>query len=151
MQTHLGEGDDDTLKALDHLGVTLNAWHRFRESRDMHRKALQIRMQNLDQSALRVLETKNNLVMALFDLRELDDAICLMEEVYNGRKAQMGKEHPYTLWALCYLTKKYTEAGELQKADDILIEGIAAGKRSLGVNHLGVLMGCGELARTYSR
>ncbi|CDM32508.1 hypothetical protein DTO013E5_8888 [Penicillium roqueforti] len=41
--------------------------------------------------------------------------------------------------------------GELQKSEDILIEGIAAGKRSLSEDHLGVLMGCRELARTYSR
>jgi hypothetical protein len=45
-----------------------------------------------------VLETKNNLAVALLDLKELGGAQPLMEEVYNDRKAQMGKKHPYTLW-----------------------------------------------------
>jgi ATP/maltotriose-dependent transcriptional regulator MalT len=63
----------------------------------------------------------------------------------------MGKEHPYTLLALCYLSKIYIEQGELHKAETTLVEGIAAGRRSLGENHLGVLVGCGELARTFAR
>jgi ATP/maltotriose-dependent transcriptional regulator MalT len=74
-----------------------------------------------------------------------------MEDVYNNRKLQMGKEHPYTLLALCYLSKIYIEQGELHKAETTLVEGIAAGTRSLGENHLGVLVGCGELARTFAR
>lgn len=63
----------------------------------------------------------------------------------------MGKEHPYTLWALCHLSKIYIYEGELANAEITLVEGIAAGKRSGGEDHLGVLMGCGELARVYTR
>jgi hypothetical protein len=33
----------------------------------------------------------------------------------------------------------------------MLVDGVAAGKRSLTEDHLGVLMGCGELARVYAR
>lgn len=63
----------------------------------------------------------------------------------------MGKEHPYTLLALCYLSKIYIEQGELHKAEEALVEGIVAGRRSLGEDHIGVLVGCGELARAYAR
>lgn len=151
MRIHLGEEDEDTLQALDHLGVTLGSWRRFTESRDIHQNVLTIRIRTLKESDLRIFETKSNLAMALLDLEELGDAKALMEEVYHHRKAQMGKEHPYTLWALCYLSKIYIEEGELQKAERNLVEGIAAGRRSLGADHLGLLMGCGELARAYSR
>lgn len=98
-----------------------------------------------------VLETKNNLAMALLDLRGFAWAKYLMEEVYNGRKTEMGKEHSYTLWAICYLANIYTEEGTPQTAKYILINGIAAGERSLSKDHLGVLIGCRELARTFSR
>ncbi|OOQ86901.1 hypothetical protein PEBR_19617 [Penicillium brasilianum] len=47
----------------------------------------------------------------------------------------MGKEHAYTTLALCYLSKIYIEQG----------------RRSLGEDHLGVLVGCGELSRAYAR
>ncbi|EEQ86211.1 uncharacterized protein BDCG_09480 [Blastomyces dermatitidis ER-3] len=45
-------------------------------------------------------------------------------------KEKQGKEHPYTLWALCYLSKN------LGETEDMLVGGIAAGKRSLGDEHL---------------
>lgn len=151
MQIYLGEDDNDTLKALDHLGVTLGSWHRYTESRDIHQRVLNIRMRTSKETDLGVLETKSNLAMAFLDLQEFANAKSLMEEVYIGRKLKMGKEHPYTLWALCYLAKVYTEEGSPKKAEHILVEGIAAGKRSLGEDHLGVLVGCGELARAYSR
>lgn len=51
----------------------------------------------------------------------------------------MGKEHAYTILALCYLSKVCIEQGELYKADETLVEGIAAGRRSLGEDHLGVV------------
>lgn len=151
MRLHLGEEDDDTLNALDHLGVTLGSWHRFAESAEIHQNVLALRMKVLKSNDLMILETKSNLAMALLDLKQLHDARQLMEEVHNGRKLQMGKEHPYTLLALCYLSKIHIEQGELHKAEENLVEGIAAGKRGLGDDHLGVLVGCGELARAYAR
>lgn len=39
----------------------------------------------------------------------------------------------------------------LTEAEDMLVGGIAAAKRSLGENHLVVLKGEGELARVYAR
>ena len=89
--------------------------------------------------------------MALLDLKHSYHARGLMEEVYDQRKTQMGKKHPYILLAFCYLCKMYTGHGELTKAENTLLEGIAAGKRRLGEHHLGVLVGSGELARAYAR
>jgi ATP/maltotriose-dependent transcriptional regulator MalT len=74
-----------------------------------------------------------------------------MEDIYHHRELQMCNEHPYTLLALCYLSKIYIEQGELRKAEESLVEGVAAGRRSLGEDHLGVLVGCGELTRVFAR
>lgn len=74
-----------------------------------------------------------------------------MFKVYEARKFKLGEEHPWTLWALCNLSKINTELGLLQEAENMLVDGIAAGKRNLSDSHLGVLMGCGELARVYTR
>ncbi|KAK2736911.1 hypothetical protein FQN57_000514 [Myotisia sp. PD_48] len=126
MKTELGELDNDTLSALDNLGVTLGSWRRYEESKDIHEKVLVAR---------RRIQGEND----------------LKTQVYSERSQQLGKEHPWTLWALCYLAKVYVELGLLQEAENILMGGIAAGKRSLPEDHLGILMGCGELARTYAR
>lgn len=69
MRVHLGEEDDDTLNALDHLGITLGSWRRFAESADIHQNVLTLRMRALQSNDLRVLETKSNLAMALLDLK----------------------------------------------------------------------------------
>ncbi|KAJ5113201.1 hypothetical protein N7456_001735 [Penicillium angulare] len=151
-QAEFGDDDVDTLSALDNLGVTLGSWHRYTESRDIHEKVLSIRRQNgLKEDGSAIIESKKNLAMALLDLGHLKEARCLIEEVYESHKVEMGKEHPWTLWALCYLAKINIEEGNLKTAEEILIEGIAAGKRSLGENHIGILMGTGELARAYAR
>ena len=74
-----------------------------------------------------------------------------MTRVYDERKVKLGKEHPWTLWALCNLAKVHTELKHFQIAEDMLIPGIEAAKRSLSDDHLGVLMGEGELARVLAR
>ena len=89
--------------------------------------------------------------MALLDLGELDRAKKYMTEVYEQRRIKLGKEHPWTLWALCNLAKVHTELRLFDQAEDMLVGGIAAAERSLGEDHLGVLMGVGELARVYAR
>ena len=48
-------------------------------------------------------------------------------------------------------TYMYTELRLLQDAEEMLVDGIAAAKRSLNEDHLGVLMGEGELTRVYAR
>ncbi|RMJ21438.1 hypothetical protein PHISP_07691 [Aspergillus sp. HF37] len=89
--------------------------------------------------------------MAMLDLEQREQAQHMINRVYEVRKEQLGKEHPYTLWSLCYLSKVHLELGHLDDAENMLVGGIAAGKRSIGDEHLGVLMGYGELARVYAR
>lgn len=142
----------ETLAALDNLGVTLGAWRRFRESLQIHREVLAAREKILGEPTHHdTLTTKANLAMALLDLRNLEEARCYMAEVYEQRQQQLGKEHPWTLWALCYLAKVEIEFGELDRSEEMLLWGIEAGKRSLSEGHLGILMGQGELAKVYAR
>jgi len=93
----------------------------------------------------------NNLAMALLDLEEREEAQYLMHTVFEERKKKLGKEHPWTLWALCNLAKIRLKMEYLNEAEEMLIPGIAAAKRSLGESHLGLLMGCGVLARGFAR
>lgn len=142
----------DTLAALDNLGVTLGAWRRFDESMQIHSEVLKARVKLLGRTHLDTLTTKAHLAMALLDLKYPEKAKAHMTEVYKERQRQLGREHPWTLWALCYLAKAKIELGELEETEKMLIWGIEAGKRSLNSDdHLGVLMGQGELARVYTR
>lgn len=38
MKEVMGPNHDDTLMALDNLGVTLGSWHRYQESEEIHRE-----------------------------------------------------------------------------------------------------------------
>lgn len=155
MRSTIGPGHrlyPDTLAALDNLGVTLGAWRRFDESAQIHHEVLKAREKILGQTHLDTLTTKANLAMALLDLKCFEEAESYMTEVYEERQRQLGREHPWTLWALCYLAKVKIELGDLEETEKMLVWGIEAGKRSLNSDdHLGVLMGQGELARVWAR
>jgi hypothetical protein len=56
--------------------------------------------------------------MALLDLSRLHEAKSTMKEVYEQRQMQLGKEHHWTLWAICYLPKIDVEMGFLEEAED---------------------------------
>lgn len=94
----------------------------------------------------------SNLAMALLDLKYTEKAKIYITEVYKERQRQLGREHPWTVLALCYLAKTKIKLGEVDEAEKMILGGIEAGKRSLNsVDHLGVLMGQGELARARAR
>lgn len=152
LQEKLGDDDKDTIDSLDHLGVTLSSWHRFEESERIHRKVLAAREEARETDMTKILETKMSLSMALLDQAKFEESKSLMEEVYRKRIEILGKEHPWTLWARLYLAKVYIDIGLLQESEEMLIDGVEAAKRSLGdENHLGILIGRGELSRVYAR
>lgn len=153
MRATLGTNNPQTLAALDNLGVTLGAWRKFQESFQVHDEVLTARlgMESYGSSHLDTLTTKSNLAMALLDLGKTTQAKNIMTEVYRERQKQLGKEHPWTLWALCYLAKVEIEMKCYQQAEELLTWGIEAGVRSLKEDHLGVLMGSGQLAQVYAR
>ncbi|KAK3331187.1 hypothetical protein B0H66DRAFT_613321 [Apodospora peruviana] len=138
MRETLGAQHPQTLAALDNLGVTLGAWRRFDESLEVHQEVLTARLsmeETFGSLHLETLTTKANITMAQLDLGQLDKAKSVMTEVFHERQKQLGKEHPWALWALCYLAKIYIEMKSYHLSDD----------------HLGVLMGRGYLAKIYAR
>lgn len=59
----------------------------------------------------------SNLAMALLDLKYTEKAKVNMTEVYKERQRQLGREHPWTILALCYLAKTKIELGEVDEAE----------------------------------
>lgn len=151
MQEFMSPDDSSLLEARDNLGVIYGAWHRFEDSLTTHSSVLQYRLKTNDPVSDEVIATKMYLAMAMMETDNLADAQSYITDVYDIRKSRLGKEHPWTLWALCYQAKIMVKADQLGEAERLLVQGIAAGQRSLGDDHLGVLMGQGELARVYSR
>lgn len=119
MKEALRENRPATL-ALDNLEVTLGASYRFKESLEVHRFVLAARIPSLDETHLDTLTTKCNLAMALLDLGRLDEAKAAMSEVFTQRQKQLGKAHPWTLWAFSYLCKVNIYLGLHQEAEKML-------------------------------
>lgn len=67
-----------------------------------------------------------------------------------SRRRRRGWMAPWMLWVLAYLARIDVTLGRLAEAEGTLLWGIAAGERSLGPDHLGVLVARGELARVYT-
>lgn len=149
MKKTLGDKDPVTLAAVDNLGVTLGAWHRYQESLELHQKVLEARTELLGALHLDTIMTKSNLSMALLDLGRHEEAKTHMTEVHLQRQKRLGKEHPWTLWALCYLIKINIELDLLDEAEEMAEWGTRAAIRSLHDKHLGVFMGQGCMAQIY--
>ncbi|OJD12583.1 hypothetical protein AJ78_06844 [Emergomyces pasteurianus Ep9510] len=111
---------------------TLGSWQRYEQSKALHERVLNAGKQILGEAHPETLTTMSNLAMALLDLEQKEQARQMIHHVYKTRKQNL-------------------ELGGLEEGENMLVGGIAAGKRSLGDEHLGVLMGCGGLARIYTR
>ncbi len=64
----LGSDHDETLAALDNLGVTPGSWQRFNESMEIHRQVLIAREKRPGATDLDTLTKTNSLAIVLLDL-----------------------------------------------------------------------------------
>jgi tetratricopeptide (TPR) repeat protein len=100
-------------------------------------------------SHLDTLIALDNLAMSYLDRamfqdwssEDVDQAHRLMLEVVEQRKTKLGKEHPYTLWAVCNLARVKSAQGDHTEAVSLMRGGIVIAERNLGETHIGTLFG----------
>lgn len=135
--------------AQGNLGRILAKQCRYSEAIDLHSKVVQGLKGVYGASHLDTLIAMDNLAMTYLDRfiyangshKDLDTAHELECHVLELRKAKLGPEHAYTLWATCNLARINAAQGKSTEAAYMMIEGIKIAEINLGPNHIGTLFG----------
>ena len=145
----LGRDHEDTLKAMDNLGRAHGSHWRIEKAKELHSEAVAGMCKNkkLGPTHLDTLSAMDNLAMTYMayggdaQSSELNEAYQLSREVFKTREAKLGKEHPYTLWAIANLARVKSAQGKLVEAEIDLRNGFSIAERNLGATHIGTLFG----------
>ena len=145
----LGRDHEDTLKAMDNLGRAHGSHWRIGKAKELHSEAVAGMRKNkkLGPTHLDTLSAMDNLAMTYMvyggdaQSSEVSEAYQLSREVCKAREAKLGKEHPYTIWAIANLARVKTAQGTLAEAEIDLRYGISIAERNLGATHIGTLYG----------
>ncbi|KAK2594963.1 hypothetical protein QQS21_007321 [Conoideocrella luteorostrata] len=138
--------DADVLEAMDNLGLTeLKFWEtsNFEEAFQLHLEASTGMAKVHGPDHERTLFAKEHLCRAavLLGGQHLDSARDTMAEVMETRRANLGKEHPYTLLAMVNMAIVLAAMGQHDEATELIRRGLPAAQRTLGPKHIGTLFG----------
>ena len=147
----LGPDHEDTLRAVDHSGLIETRYEKFVEAKDLHLRAV-LGMKNsktLGPDHLDTLIAKDNLGMAYLNLGKdyLGLARELLTEVVDQRRRKLGKEHPFTLWAIANLARIKSSCGDVEEAEEDFRAALIVAERNLGPDHIGTLYGRSRLGQ----
>ena len=165
MQKILPAGHKDIFLAMDNLGVVWHRYFEYEKAEAFHTQAVAGLSKALGRDHPDTLKAKENLAMTCLE-KTLDfgqeigfeealekgadsvqKAYSLEHEVLETRRRTLGKEHNFTLWAICNLARIKSSLGHLEEAEADMRAALKAGLRNLGEEHFGVLSGKTHLAR----
>jgi tetratricopeptide (TPR) repeat protein len=143
MKKTLGSNHQDTLCAIDNLGQCHWNYFAFEKAKDQHLKAIEGMKShpNMGPTHEKTLIAKENLALAYREIggEYLQPAHHLMEEVLNERSKILGRDQPYTLWAMSNLAYIKHAMGDHVEAENLIRKGMPIAERNLGEDHHGVL------------
>ncbi|KAL8942226.1 MAG: hypothetical protein Q9211_001493 [Gyalolechia sp. 1 TL-2023] len=147
---------EDTLQAMDDLGQLEWMYLNYAQARELHTKAISGMTKVLGPLHERTLIAKEHLAMAClsFEGDVLVDgprAHETMVEVFEERKRRLGKEHPWTLYAICNLARVKSGLGDHDEAEKLIRTALPIAQRNLGESHYGTLAGQTHLANVLVR
>ncbi|RHZ64670.1 hypothetical protein CDV55_104521 [Aspergillus turcosus] len=147
---YLGPEDPLTLNAMFNLARTYLHLGELVKSHDLLVHVLQKRMHFFGPDHPDTLMVRNELGMNLCAQKiRLSEAENHVRGALESRRRVLGEEHAYTLWSVNDLSKIYCELGRFAEAARILEEILPIAKRTLGEDHVGMIMTKGNLCRAY--
>ncbi|KAL9601247.1 MAG: hypothetical protein Q9219_002652 [cf. Caloplaca sp. 3 TL-2023] len=156
MKETLGPEHQDTLEAMDGLGQLEWMYLHYPEARDLYTKAVDGMIKILGPLHEKTLIAKEHLAMSCLSfegnvLNDGDQAHATMLEVLDERKQRFGKEHPWTLYAICNLARVKSGLGDHVEAEKLIRTALPIAQRNLGENHYGTLAGTAHLGQVLVR
>lgn len=150
MKKTLPSNHQETLCAIDNLGQVHWQCFAFEKARDLHLEAIEGMKSHphMGPTHEKTLIAKENLAMTYREIggQNLQTAHQLMTEVLNERLKMLGRESPYTLWAMSNLAYVKHAMGDHVEAECLIRKGLPIAERNLGTDHHGVLAAQRRLA-----
>ncbi len=106
---------------------------------------------NLEPNDAARLDYLNNLAVAYRNAERLDEALPLLEEALQRRKASVGPDHPSTVEAMNNLGVCHWRAGRVQEALALFQEALQKYKARVGPDHPNTLKCMQNLAAAYEQ
>lgn len=148
MKSILPSDHTNIFLALDNLGVVNHRCFRYIESQELHAQAIAGLTNTLASTHQNTLMAKENLAMAYLEVggEFLHSARKLELGVLEQRRKKMGKENPYSLWAICNLARINSALGRTDEVEREMRATLPIANRNLGENHFGKLSGKTHIA-----
>lgn len=152
----IGPEHQDTLQAMDDLGQLEWMYLNYARARELHTKAVDGLTKLLGPLHEKTLIAKEHLAMACLSFQgdilvNGPQAHDTMVEVFEERKSRFGKEHPWTLYAICNLARVKSGLGDYDEAEKLIRTALPIAQRNLGENHFGTLAGQAHLGNVLVR
>jgi tetratricopeptide (TPR) repeat protein/predicted Ser/Thr protein kinase len=142
----LGPAHNDTLKALNHLGILYDQRGRFEEAIALYRRVLVERLRSLGPDHDDTLSTANNLGLTLMDTGQYEEAEKWLVDTYERRTRLHPSDHEDYLLATNNLASFYWERGQYRKALPLYEQTLAGRRRALGDDHPNTINSIDNLA-----
>lgn len=138
-----GKRHVDTLKAIRNLARVKLRYMEFSKSAELGLVAWEGMKEELGEAHMETLISLEDLAMTRIRLGKeyLPECHDQMDFVLKQREKALGKEHPYTLLAICNLGRVKSAMGQPEDAVRIMKQAVDIAERNLGENHYGVLAG----------
>jgi tetratricopeptide (TPR) repeat protein len=139
---------EDLYIAMGNRASMLWRYFRYEEAREVRAQVLEGLQNVLGPTHLQTLTAMEDLALSYIYCGEewLEQAHELMLEVLKQRETRVGKEHPFTLLAMCSLARVKSAMGETADAEKVFRKGIPIAERVLGENYIGTLAGKAHFA-----
>ncbi|ERF74955.1 hypothetical protein EPUS_05163 [Endocarpon pusillum Z07020] len=134
---------------MNNLACVYSKYFEYEKTRELLTESSRGLFQTLGPTHPDTLIAQENLAMVYNDLGGSlrDDGHSIMLDVLAKRKEKLGKEHPFTLLAMCHLARTKADRGDFEEAEALLYDGLAVAKQNLGETHIGTLYGKTHLGR----
>ena len=118
------------------------------EAEALYREALDIRLRYLDDEALEVAESRNDLGQLLFKQRRLEEAESQLRSALSTRLAALGERHPLVAESRHNLAGLLNKKGDLVAAEKELRSVVEIRRAVLGPDHRDVVVSLNNLSYT---
>ena len=139
----------EALSAAAELGVLYQRLGMYRESEELLKTVLDLRVETLGEEHPDSLSSLNHLADLYFALGRIDEVEPLDRKTLEIRRRVLGEDHPDTLRSLNALAATYFNQGRYAKAAPYFEEGLDIRRRTLGDSHPDTLLLANNLAAVY--
>ena len=151
---HFGENSIQTGYVLNNLAVIAHQRGDTQKAEELLKKAVDIFDKELPAEYADALELKSNYAATLYSNKKYEDALKIIEQIYQVQKDKLGKNHNQTLYTRKLWAETLGKLGDEQQAIEIIDQTKALAIENLGIDNpmtQQIIYSQGIIYQTYNR